>query len=700
MLTFLNSAILIGLTAVALPILIHLFTRQKIKVVDFSSLRFLKELQKQQIRRLKLKQILLLILRALLILALVFAFARPALKESATASLKSGAQLTAIFILDNTLSMGRESEGTLLLEKAKQRALEVLSFIRQGDEIYLLYPQNPPLFAHHGARFNSESVRELIEDTELSYAGTDYSTAFELVDNIMRASTNINKEVYLIGDLQRNGLRTTDNGAKYFDQNVKLFVMPVTEPESENLSISDISVANQILEKDKVMEIEAVVNNHSPRAVKNKLVHLFVNGKRVAQNTVDLAPGAAQKIVFRMVPDRTGQQSGYVLLEDDDLLEDNRRFFTFTIPDQVSVLLVGNRREDTALLTLALNPEQPEPGRVKYKQILSSGLNKTSLENYNVVALSNIAKFENVDALKIRRFVEAGGGLLVFLGADVDIRNYNQYLHSKLNVPLLTESITSQGQDGFLSLGKIDFSHAIFRNVFDVEKNVVSPHFRFVISVQSDKPMDKIIEFSNGMPFLFESSYRKGRILYFTSGLSNDWSDLPVRGLFVPLVNRAVTYLAGYASENDDDLTVGQVVSFSPEESVNVTQLTLEAPDGTRHQIKPEITKGRYFVHFPETDLTGVYKLINESGEIAKWAVNYDPAEADHAAFEIDELRKTVGTEKVAEITQTQDIAEALKQSRFGRELWKYFAFAALVLIIAEMVFVREKAVLEGKVIS
>src|SRR3990172_3581145 len=98
MLTFLNSALLFGLAAVSIPILIHLFTRQKTKTILFSSLKFLKELQKKKIRRLKIRQILLLILRALLILALVLAFARPTLRSRDISSVESGAQLTAVII--------------------------------------------------------------------------------------------------------------------------------------------------------------------------------------------------------------------------------------------------------------------------------------------------------------------------------------------------------------------------------------------------------------------------------------------------------------------------------------------------------------------------------------------------------------------------------------------------------------------------
>ena len=66
--TFLNPFVLFGLFAAAIPIIIHFLTRQKAKEIPFSSLRFLKLLENQQIRRLRWKQILLLIIRTMIIL--------------------------------------------------------------------------------------------------------------------------------------------------------------------------------------------------------------------------------------------------------------------------------------------------------------------------------------------------------------------------------------------------------------------------------------------------------------------------------------------------------------------------------------------------------------------------------------------------------------------------------------------------------
>ncbi|HLF20230.1 MAG TPA: BatA domain-containing protein, partial [Bacteroidota bacterium] len=78
--TFLNPLVFFGLLAAAIPILLHIFSLRKLKTIEFSTLNFLKELQKTKIRRLKIRQILLLILRTLLVVLLVIAFSRPTLK--------------------------------------------------------------------------------------------------------------------------------------------------------------------------------------------------------------------------------------------------------------------------------------------------------------------------------------------------------------------------------------------------------------------------------------------------------------------------------------------------------------------------------------------------------------------------------------------------------------------------------------------
>ena len=100
--TFLNPLILTGLLAISIPIIIHLLNLSKVRKVEFSTLRFLKELQKSKMKRIKLRQLLLLALRIMTIIFLVLAFADPVLKSS---SGNYAGKSSAVVIFDNSLCM-------------------------------------------------------------------------------------------------------------------------------------------------------------------------------------------------------------------------------------------------------------------------------------------------------------------------------------------------------------------------------------------------------------------------------------------------------------------------------------------------------------------------------------------------------------------------------------------------------------------
>lgn len=77
--TLLNPAILFGLGLVAVPVILHLLLRQKPKKLVFPAMRLIEKRRKQNVRRLRLRHLWLLLLRMLVIALLVFAIARPSL---------------------------------------------------------------------------------------------------------------------------------------------------------------------------------------------------------------------------------------------------------------------------------------------------------------------------------------------------------------------------------------------------------------------------------------------------------------------------------------------------------------------------------------------------------------------------------------------------------------------------------------------
>ena len=160
---FLTPLFLIGLLAAAIPIAIHLIRREKPPKVMFSTIRFLKKTSKKLVLFQHLQQILLLLLRSLVIVLLVLAFARPLIDRSIARLLDVDPQ-SAVVLID--LSMSMQYEETF--ERAKTEALDIISSMTSGDEVALIgFSDGAQLVSD----FNSDldSVRSTIN--EISAAG-------------------------------------------------------------------------------------------------------------------------------------------------------------------------------------------------------------------------------------------------------------------------------------------------------------------------------------------------------------------------------------------------------------------------------------------------------------------------------------------------------------------------------------------------
>jgi hypothetical protein len=140
---FLNPLFLFGLAAAAIPVLIHLFTRRKPREVRFPSLEFLAEVNQSEIRRLRLKQWLLLALRTLAVALLAMAMARPSMKGGAAGH--GSAASTLIALVDVSGSMGApDAEGRPLTATARRVVESLLATLGPADELLLVPHCRPP----------------------------------------------------------------------------------------------------------------------------------------------------------------------------------------------------------------------------------------------------------------------------------------------------------------------------------------------------------------------------------------------------------------------------------------------------------------------------------------------------------------------------------------------------------------------------
>ena len=581
---------------------------------------------------------------------------------------------------------------------AKEKAKEIIELLNPGDEVYFFFPQHPGGAIGVGPNYNFESLKQIIQATHVSYKSTNFIDAILTAQAVLTHSKNINREIYFLSDIQRTGFRQLSEAiTPLLAKNLRLYLIPLTSNVENNLGIKKIELANQIFEKGKTTEINAIIKNYGQSVARNKLIQLFIDGRRSAQATVELKAAESKKISFHIIPEDVGFQSGTILLEDDELTRDNQRFFTFYVPSEIRVLLVGKSEADFRHLKLALQPSQENSSTIITEMCLSDQLLTKRLSQFHTIILSNIQTIDGIVLQHLSDFVSSGGGLILFLGSDVNIRNYNDTFLKQLDLPKFTEPVGILGdKNSFISFGKIDYSHPIFSNVFESNKrHVESPQFYFSLKIKQTNDIDPIIKYNNDYPCLFEAKRGQGRILIFTTALDFNWSDLALKGIFAPLINRSVSYLAGSTDITKAEILIGNEISHSSSEIKSEWELEMKLPDENRVRIRPQIQNEMLMIHFTETELPGIYELYNRNKKVGQWAVNIDSEESEFESIGIDELKKILGSENVFIIDVTDNLEKIVEELRYGQELWKLFIFAALLLLIFEMLLHREKEIPE-----
>lgn len=319
---FLNPLVLFGLIATSIPVLIHLLNLKKLKKIEFSTLAFLKELQKTKIRKIKLKQWILLALRILIIAFLVMSFARPTLKSVSIGGTSSVAKTTAIFILDDSFSMSIISDRGSYFNQAKQIIKSILSELQEGDEVALIRTSDL-LEKEISLTNNFNSIIKELNECDISdVSGTLHNSIFK-AGVLLSQSQNFNKEIYIFSDYQKSRICEQETNlsdlSELFTTETRLYKFNFPKKDIFNIAITDFNINNQIFQKNSILNFSTIIKNESEQSISNGVVSLFINGERKAQKSFDLNPSDSREIDFELNPQVDGLIEAVVEIEDDDL---------------------------------------------------------------------------------------------------------------------------------------------------------------------------------------------------------------------------------------------------------------------------------------------------------------------------------------------------------------------------------------------
>ena len=714
--TFLNPFVLFGLAAAAIPILLHVFNLRKLQTIEFSTLSFLKELKKTKIRRLKLRQLLLLFLRILLVILIVLAFSRPTMKGSLPGGLAEQAKTTAVILFDDSQSMTASDEQGELLLQAKSSAESIVSLLKDGDEVFLVKLSNVPTDGTKeipSSQRNFSAVRSTIKDIKPSSVHRTIEDALRFTSKLLASSKNFNQEVYIISDFQSGSLESKLNvsnaAERLFAATTQFFLIPLGKRELQNVSIESIEIPNTIFEVNKPFIVKTKLVNHATSDVQNHMVSIYQDGSRVVQKGVEIRSGQSVETDFTLVPKRTGFLEGTVELEDDDLEFDNRRFFTVHIPEENRVLFIGNP-SDLTYLRLALKTSLSDiTTNLKTTESTLDRFSTSLLNKIDVIILSDPPELTSGQTFILKTYLQNGGGVMVFPGVHTTVNAFNMSIATALGISTIaavdSQSSISQRTGLSIEFEKVDLRHPLFTGMFEKDETrqslgtvqsqriLESPHVLKSLRFTPTPHSKTVITLSNGYPFLIEERIGNGHALMMSVAANTEWSDLPLKGLFVPLMHRSLAYLA-QEPITDLSLFVGdeKTIRILPS---NVSALSVIRPDGMEVLVNMQQRSMNRSIRFSDIDINGIYSIKAGNIILDKFAVNINPDESNTTPSSEKRQEKMlmhIGiTDRVVHIIhQMQEVQRIITEARLGAELWKQFLIAALLIAIVEMFVARD----------
>lgn len=684
-LTFLVPLFLLGLAGIVVPIVLHLTRRRRRNVVPFPSTAFLRRIPFQEQNRRRIEHWLLLTLRVLALALLVVAFARPLLQSHTLAAAGGSGPKEVVVLLDQSYSMGMGGA----FERATAAARRVFDRLGPLDRGSLV------VFSR-GARVLVRSsldplrLRSALDTVHVGSEATRYGPALKVAQTILEESKLPAGEVVLVSDFQENGW--TGNEDVHLPAGTKVTPVGVGAKLAENVQVADVSLAREVLSGHERVTPTARIVRQGGTGTRRVEVSLELEGQRVQTRAVSVPANGAASVTFAPFTVSLPHTRGAVTVPADGLTADDARYFVISPGSAVSVsVLEGTRTGRDASLYLREALEISTDRRFSVRVRRSDDVRAQDLSGADVLVL-NDTRLDGASAERLRRFVEAGGGLLVVLGQEA---SWPRSAADLLPGSLGGVQDRVEGEGG--RLGFLDHDSPVF-DVFSEPRSGDFTTARF-FRARAFQPSDSarvLARYDDGSPALVEGRMGTGDVLVWTSTLDQFWNDLALQPVFLPFVHRMVEHLSG-RSQVTPWRIAGQVVDLADPKALESAGLASPRAAGLTLGVVPialspsgaQVPLSLEGPRYLTLENRGFYTVRPPGVEPERpffIAVNVDLAESNLDRLDPAELAARVtapaGTGVRPEPGRTAELRREDLEKR--QSAWRYLLYAAFGVLLLD----------------
>ena len=721
----LNWLLALGALAFTVPLAIHLLFRNRFQLVDWGAMQFLESVIRINRRRLQLRNLLLLLIRCAIPILLALCLARPLL--TGWQQPRGDAPVAMFVILDTSysLSAGRE-DGRQRMDAVVEAARRITSELGRSSEITVLTSDGVV------RRGDPQSIQTLLSEVTVGGPALEIDRLVSQALRLAAESSLATRQIVLLSDNTASDYSQTmleslpaigERLRAVSPQPDLAWVDPLSEfpPATSNRRISRAEPALAVAVPGQIVPwlIEARVEGMDPAQVD---LQIQINGELSQRQTVAVRGGVATAMLPVQL-DRVGRHAieiavlpsddGSTLATRDPFPADDTVFREFRVVDPIGVWLVdgkagaGPLQSDTDFLALALSPfalsrqqaAEDQPVDLFRTQKRRPGRLADPADSFlpQVVVLADVPRPSAADCRWLAGFVEAGGALVVFAGQSLDGQWYDANLLGSDGEPLLPYHFGAVQMPGdALGIDDTRFTYPPLTALSGSEKgtlsNVQVRAWRELVAYEPPKDAQAVMRLEGGQPLIAVAAAGRGRVLQVATTADPKWTTLPLRPVFVPLMQRLLAYLT-LGDEARSVRSAGEPIVIGDVEAAG--RWTVATPDGQSLPLQAEaaeavdpqasdVSLGEPRLVWPSTRLAGGYRFSADDGQVVWATVSIPAADLKPAAVE-PEVHQEAARQMGATLYRSVDeyLVEDANR-RFGRGIWQYVLIALLAAMIIE----------------
>ncbi len=693
---------LTGVLLASVPIIIHLLNRRRFQIIEWAPMKYLRLTLKTNRRRMRIEQLLLLIVRTLVVALLFVALARPAMSRGLLGSwLASSARTSRVIVIDDSLSTGYQVDHRSAFDTAKEAAAQLVRNIGVQDSVTMLLTSelDAPL-VREATIDNPAKLLQQIGALTPADATCEWPEVFKRVDDLLAGAAHPQRELVLITDLRGQGwsgnlIDFTTRWASQQSLEVKVF--DVGARATDNVVLARFEQDDPIALPGSPLKLHASIRNDTPSPIRGTQATLAIDDQSRPLVLPDLPAGQTIELPLSVTFDKPGQHELRLALPAvDALLADNQRWLNIDVRSKIEIALIdgqiggGPFESSTDFLQVAFTAGA-DPWQVTRR---GEGEPQKLAVATDVIVLSNIASLSPQQVGELERLVAAGTGLLIFPGELVDPVVYDQrlYRNGAGLLPARFDRTIDEPAAGLVVEGLDDSPLAPLTKIAPEALARVRPKRFMSVAFPSPRPATnhgeqpvRILARWNDAeahPAVIEKRFGRGRVLMFTVSADRQWSDWPVDPTYV-LAMRSAALAAARRDPASENFTAGEPIALQLDDGQSARNPRIVEPD----QTSPLSMNGdATTLRFSPTPHAGKYLLSwNDAagGERSRQlCASFDPRESNLEPIGDAELMRRFAPLAPTIVHWTGGGGEPLTDA--GREIWRTLIVTVLALAAFE----------------